>query len=182
MPRAQVALLLAALATTAGVASADPVPIIRKGKGKGGPRRLTGSTTGPPMRFVVKQNGVATSNCLFAGRELPEQASPETALGAEFSRGQAIWGRCYFPTPIAALRAGELVDVVTVDGKRVWEQGYSAPPTPGSLSHLVPYAEVLRGVLDGLAPGGHLVQIEGVAKRRGGKAIRLYVGTFRFLR
>jgi hypothetical protein len=177
VPRAQVAALAVVIAT-AGVASAKkPVPIVRRA-----PQRLTGSTTGPPLRFVVKHKGVPTANCIFAPRELPEQAAPTTPVSSEFSRGQPIWGRCYFPTPVAALHPGELVDVISVDGKRVWEQGYSAPPAPGSLSHLVPYADILRGILDGLAPGSHLVQIEGVTKRHGGRPQRLYVGTFRFLR
>lgn len=168
-----------ALLLAATTAAADPIPIVRRG---GGPKRLTGSMTGPPLRIVVKQNGVASSNCVFARRELAEGALADAAMATEFARGEPIWGRCFFPTPVAALRAGELVDVITVDGKRAWEQGYTVPPAAGALSRLVAYGELLRGLFDGLAPGAHLVQIEGVARRRGARPTRLYVGTFRFLR
>jgi hypothetical protein len=185
------ALIAAALVGCAATAAfADPVPIVRRsgggraggGRGGEGPKRLTGATAGPPLRVVVKQHGVATSNCVFASRELAERVLTDGAIASEFSRGQPIWGRCYFPTPLPALHPGELVDVVTVDGKRLWEQGYTSPPAAGALSRLVLYTEVLRGVLDGLAPGAHLVQIEGFTKRRGARPTRLYVGTFRFLR
>ena len=73
------------------------------------------------------------------------------------------------------------MDVITVDGKRAWEQAYDQPQAPDALGRLVPYGELLRPLLRGLAPGTHRVTVEGTW-RRGSRPSTIYRGAFRYVR
>jgi len=112
---------------------------------------------------------------------VPVEAQVTTVLRDSFSAREPIWGRCYLPARLGANRPGELVDVITVDGKRAWEQAYDRAEPPDSLARLVPYGELLRPLLSGLAPGEHRVTVEGTW-RRGARPSTIYRGAFRYVR
>jgi hypothetical protein len=140
-----------------------------------------GALKAPPLRVVLQDKRAKWANCLFSTRELAERAPPGTPTRDSFDAGEPIWGRCYLADPLGANRAGELVDVITVDGKKAWEQAYDQALPSGALARLVPYGEVLRTLLSGLGAGAHRIEIEGTL-RRGRRVTRLYAGEFRFVR
>jgi hypothetical protein len=131
--------------------------------------------------MLVKVGGAWISNCVFSTGEIPEKGFPPAGTQQQFHAGQPLWGRCYLPEPAGANRPGELVDVVRVDGKPVWEQAYTRALPPDALGHSVPYSEVLRDVLGKLGPGTHRVVIEGFW-RRGRREVRAYRGALLYSR
>jgi hypothetical protein len=133
-----------------------------------------------PLRVVVRIGGQPLANCIFAVAEVGERAAGDTPLRDTFNAGEPIWGRCYLPDRLGINSPGDLVDVITVDGKRIWEQKYDRAVPADALARLVPYHAVLRGVLDRLPPGTHRVQVDGVYKR--GRSKRLYHGEFGYVR
>jgi hypothetical protein len=134
-----------------------------------------------PLRIVIKSGGAKLANCVFSTVVLPEVGPPPGPIRTQFGAGEPIWGRCFLPERAGANRPHELVDVVSVDGKQLWEQAYDRAVPPGALGRTVPYGELLRGVLAALAPGSHRVVIEGWW-RRGKKPTRAYRGEFRYSR
>ena len=131
----------------------------------------------PPLRVVVKSAGKEWANCVFSTVELAEQAPVGSPSALQFATDEPLWGRCFFPKALGANRPGDLYDIVTVDGRRAWEQAYETPIPPLALSHLVPYGVILRILFAGLSPGDHVVRIEGL--RRAGKSMqRVYEGSF----
>lgn len=161
MPRAGWAV---ALALTAGVAGARPVRVSR------GPHGLE-----PPLKMVITVGGERRANCLFSTAELAERTPASARLRDSFRRGEAIWGRCYLPERLGANRAGELVDVVSIDGKAAWEQAYDRPVPADAGSRSVSYGELLRTPIARLPAGPHHLQVDGIL-RRGGRARLLYTG------
>ena len=133
-----------------------------------------------PLRVVLRAHGTAIANCVFTTNEVAENAASAPAR-EQFTRGEAIWGRCFLPEKPGATRAGDLVDSVTIDGRLAWEQAYDRALPASAESRSVPYGEVLRTLLQRLTPGTHHVKLIG-RLRRGSKQIPLYQGDFRYVR
>lgn len=154
-------------------------PIVRE---EGGPAilKFQPKKQAPPLRVVINVDGHPLANCVFALAEVGERAAPDAPTRKSFNGGESIWGRCYLPDRLGTNAPGDLVDVITVDGKRVWEQKYDRAVPADALARLVPYHAVLRGVLDRLPRGTHRVEVDGMWKR--GRSKRLYHGEFGYVR
>jgi hypothetical protein len=171
---------LLALALVSPTANARPQ---RRAVDSLAPTASSSAVASMPLRLVVaeRRTHARYANCIFSTVEVPVEAQVTTPLRDSFAAREPIWGRCYLPERLGANRPGELVDVITVDGKRVWEQAYDQALPADALARLVPYSEVLRPLLRGLAPGGHRVTVEG-SWRRGKKLSTIYRGAFRYVR
>ncbi len=147
------------------------------------PHRLSGHDPGTRLsrRVVIEESGVRISNCIFSTAELPERPGPRARTRDAFEAGEPIWGRCYLPDPPGRNQPGDLVDLVTIDRKLVWRQGYHLPLAPAALSRSVAYGALLRTLLAALEPGTHYVEIEGTIRRKG-RVVKLYQGSFRYVR
>jgi hypothetical protein len=140
-----------------------------------GPDKEPGATSpSPPLRILITRKGVTRGNCQFAAEPFPEQASGLTPVGVPFDSSQhRIFGRCFFPPRLPAIRPYQLVEHIKVGRSAVWDQSFEQPLPAGTLSHLVDYGELLRTQLAALPRGSHTVTVEG---RLGGRV--LYEGSF----
>jgi|GEM_PF-3686686 len=131
----------------------------------------------PPLRIMVRNGGKEWANCVFSTEELAEMAPVGSRSALIFASDEPLWGRCFFGKVLGANRPGELYDVVTVDGRRAWEQAYENAIPATALSHLVPYGVVFQDLFTKLSPGDHVVRIEGL-RRVGKSMVRIYEGSF----
>jgi hypothetical protein len=147
---------------------------------KNKPRPLVGAPL-MPLRAVVTANHERLSNCVFAKQPIPPNASYDTPLARAFGDGDPMYARCYLPDPAGSNKAGELSDILYLDGKRWWTQVYDQAIPPEALERPIALGEILRSVRDAIPKGDHLVRIEGFLTR-GKRAVRLYRGEFRYQR
>ena len=137
----------------------------------------------PPLRVVIEdgRTHLKFANCLFSTVEIGERAGAAVSTRDTFMPGEPIWARCYLPDRPGSNHPGDLVDVVTIDGKKVFEQTYKKALPSDAYSRLVAYGDLLRNLLSLLPPGRHRVEIEGQL-RRGKRPQKLYVGSFGYVR
>jgi hypothetical protein len=147
---------------------------------KNKPRPLVGAPL-MPLRAVVTANHERLSNCVFSKQPIPPNASYDTPLARAFGDGDPMYARCYLPDPAGSNKAGELSDILYLDGKRWWTQVYDQAIPPEALERPIALGEILRSVRDAIPKGDHLVRIEGFLTR-GKRAVRLYRGEFRYQR
>jgi hypothetical protein len=134
-----------------------------------------------PLRSVVTANHERLSNCIFSKKPIPPFASYDTPLARAFGDGDPMYARCYLPDPAGSNKAGELSDILYLDGKKWWTQVYDQAIPPDALERPIALGEILRSVRDAIPKGDHLVRIEGFLTR-GKRAVRLYRGEFRYQR
>lgn len=134
-----------------------------------------------PLRIVAKVDGAWQSNCVFSSKEIGPSAPASTPLSYLFRAGDPLWGRCYFPDRLGANRAGDLTDVVFVDGKKWFTQAYERALPADSLEHALPLGDLLRTPLSLLPRGSHHLLVVGQL-RRGSRSVRLYRGELTYVR